>query len=227
LSTLLTNANRKTVYIDEAGDDGFATGSSSEWFVLAGLLVPSDQNPICHRIIRDCRVELKYSNKRILHFRKLNHRQRIAVCRILGSSELKAIAVLIHKSVVIGQQTPRGKRLYLVETAICALLNTAALIAREPMDTSDLEFVFSKCERTDFPLILNSIREHQPQRIIEQSFWKRIGQPKSRNPQFHSGLQLADIVASSCFFAINRNRYGGVEERYRACLSSMLITHNS
>ena len=84
------NVAKFYAYIDEAGDEGFGKlkaarcGGQSRWFALGGILV-SEQNDRCLPQWRDDALTIFENRKRDLHFNKLKHEQKVALCRLLAT----------------------------------------------------------------------------------------------------------------------------------------------
>lgn len=106
------------VYIDEAGDEGFKTPEtpgrgSSEWLVLAGLIVPEEDDLGLSRCVDSLRTLLKKPPPRPLHFRRLRqHSQKRAAMALLAGEAFMFSAVAIHKPQITSAYLRQPPHLY-------------------------------------------------------------------------------------------------------------------
>lgn len=100
-----------SAYVDEAGDEGFGklrlpgTTGQSHWLGVGAVLV-SERNDRFMPSWRDEIVSLfpKKKNQRDLHFRHLNHSQRVAACNILREKPLGICVIASNKETILDSQ---------------------------------------------------------------------------------------------------------------------------
>jgi len=86
------------IYIDESGDEGFLFGKgSSNWFVLSAVVTNRDKDLQVIKLVDEIRMELNKPQRTQLHFADLKHEQRLPYIKKISDSDLKVIAVLVHK----------------------------------------------------------------------------------------------------------------------------------
>lgn len=91
-------------YIDEAGDEGFKNpgavgrGTSSEWLVLAAVIVAEEDDLALSRVVNRLRILLNKPPPRPLHFRFLrSHAKKRAAMDMLGAEPFVFSAVALWK----------------------------------------------------------------------------------------------------------------------------------
>lgn len=220
-------------YIDEAGDEGFGklSGASpsgqSHWLSLGALIV-SEEND---RFVTGWRDEIiaKFPRKRSrdLHFRHLNHSQRIVACRILAEKPV-GISVVSSNKITINSHPNRDifKRKghlynYLVRFLLERVTGVCARAGRRSGDGSaSLRIVFSRRGGTDYHsmkdylfLMRDRLEKIPPIASID---WRAFD-PNDISVVNHSksaGLQLADVATSATATGLEPDVYGNPEPRY-------------
>jgi Protein of unknown function (DUF3800) len=85
-------------YIDEAGDEGFKfEKGSSEWFVLSAVVARRTRDTELVHMIRESLKELNKPKNHVLHFRKLDHYQRVFLIDRVATAPCRVVTVLVHK----------------------------------------------------------------------------------------------------------------------------------
>lgn len=216
-------------YIDEAGDEGFAFGpqgfGSSDWFVLAAIVLPGNQELEVVGAVKRTRESLGRGKDDPLHFRKLVHAKRRPWLRTLASLPARIAAVAIDKQRLVPAESFQGRaRLYFkaVELLAAEISSLAAAAPAGSAVNGPLQMVFSNRE---------SLSQH---RLASHLFdLRRAGAPginweildpaalKARPHRQVAGLQVADAVASALFMSLNRNAYGDKEAEYLELLSPL------
>lgn len=89
-------------YIDESGDEGFTTPEkhgqgSKEWLVLAGIIVPGEDDHSASGAADRLRSLLGKPPPKPLHFRDLKHSGRRAAMQQLADEDFTFSVVAIHK----------------------------------------------------------------------------------------------------------------------------------
>lgn len=102
------------LYIDEAGDDGLKrvmpidNPGSSEWLVIAGLLVRAEDEAKCRRWLDDIRADINAQQSTTLHFRKLSPSKRLRASQMLDDLPVRVFAVCSNKKNMRGYNNARA-----------------------------------------------------------------------------------------------------------------------
>jgi Protein of unknown function (DUF3800) len=234
-------------YVDEAGDEGFGklrqpgTSGQSKWFALGATLV-SEQNDKFIPSWRDEVMSL-FPNKQArsdLHFRNLNHNQRVASVKLLSEKQLGICVVASNKETIIDsskKQIFKEKQhlynylvRYLMERLTHACYQKVALDGNRP---ARLFVTFSRRAGTDyavmqkyFELMRDGMEVMQSKRSIN---WQVFNPADIRveNHAVRAGLQIADVVTSASFAALEPNEFGNIEPRYALQLKNRFLKENS
>lgn len=226
-----------TVYIDESGDEGFTflpnEQGSSRWLVLSAVVFRHANDLDAVNLMRDVRMVLNKQHKQALHFRDLKHEHRVPYARAIGAAKLRTVSVLIHKpSIKEPERFQSGKfRLYRYATRL--LLERVSWLCRDYRKKDEgngtANITFSNRGMMSYDALraylqhLRELREAQDIRVD----WSVVQpeQVKAINHDQLAGLQIADAVASGFYFAVNRNPYGDVEDRYVRLMAPTLYRH--
>jgi hypothetical protein len=218
-------------YIDESGDEGFSFGKgSSEWFVLSAVITRKTTDLAVVKLVDRVRTLLGKPVRKPLHFRDLKHEQRLPFVAEIAKANLRAVSVLIHKpSLLEPEKFQERYRLYFY--AVRYLLERVSWFCRDhrsPHDAGDgsADFVFSNrsgmsyAEMREYLGVLRQQTELADVRID----WNVV------NPEQLTalaagklmGLQIADAVAGSFFYAVQPSRLGFTEDRYARMLKPIV-----
>lgn len=217
---------RYIAYIDEAGDFGLRNiapidpRGASEWLVLAAVVVRAEAEPNLVGEFRRLRTAIKNTQSPAMHFRSLSDRQKKAVCTWLASINCRLFVVISNKQNMRRHRNRRAAqashtsawfywwmcRLLLERvTDFCERRNERDHTARakvrvELSRRTDLKYreltnYLAKLELQEAPVVAKRL-----------PCWSVVD-----FQQFHAfdhdtrtGLQLADVVASAFYQAINR-----------------------
>ena len=232
-------------YIDEAGDEGFGKlktgrcGGQSRWFALGAILV-SDHNDRYLPQWRDEAVEIFEHKRRDLHFNKLKHEQKVALCRLLSEKSF-GISVICSDKIEItrlrGDLYEKYKEKghlynYLTRFLLERLTTACAYKAKLNGTQAQLEVTFSRRAGTDYSVMRDYLflmrdgkEKLPPVRSIDWS----VLNPEDIKVENHSkraGLQLADVVTSATYAGLEPNLYGDVETRYARSLARRFLKEN-
>jgi hypothetical protein len=225
------------VYIDESGDEGFVFNSdgsgSSRWLVLSAVIVRKKNDLSLVRLLEHVRDLLGKAPKKELHFRDLKHEQRVPYIKQIANAQVKAISVLIHKPSLRDPEKFQSEKFLLYRYASRYLLERVSWLCRDKHNPdegdgrADIIFsnrsIMSYKDLTDYLHMLKTKSDPLSVRID----WNVID-PERVSAVDHSklaGLQIADAVASSFFYAVNLNRYGEVEDKYARLLLQNCYRH--
>jgi hypothetical protein len=210
-------------YIDESGDEGFRFhGGSSHWFVLSAVVTRKKEDLETVKLIDDVRKELKKPDKIPLHFRDLKHEQRLPYVNKIANANLRIITVLIHKpSLKEPEKFQQRYRLYFY--GVRFLFERLSWYCRDHKTRHDVgdgsaEIIFSNRSGMSY----DDLREYfdlikmQANVMDVRIEWVAIKpeQIAAYTPGRRMGLQIADAVASSYYYAVQPTAYGFTEDRY-------------
>lgn len=222
------------VYIDESGDEGFNFGKgASEWFVLSSVITRKGRDIETVKLIDRVRSRLGKPPKKPLHFRDIRHEHRLPYIGEISQSPIRAISVMVHKpSLNEPEKFREPYRLH--HYTLRFLLERVSWCCRDYRRLSDggdgsVEIVFSNRagmsyqEIRDYLNLLHGLSDVWDVRID----WNVIntGQISTFTPGKRMGLQIADAIASSVFYAVNPSRLGYTEDRYVRMLKPVTYHH--
>ena len=218
------------VYIDESGDEGFvfhADGSgSSKWLILSALVTRQETDLETVKLIDQVRSQLGRLPRTPLHFRDLKHEQRIPYVRAIAAAKVRTVSVLIHKPSISEPEKFKAEKYLLYRYASRVLLERVSWLCRdsrkEGAGNGEADIIFSNRSKMSYDELRNYLHtlkaKSDPFNVTID--WSVINPDtvQAINHEKLMGLQLADAVASSLYYAVNVNRYGDTEPRYQAIL---------
>jgi hypothetical protein len=218
-------------YIDESGDEGFKfldrERGSSRWFVLSATVVRKSNDLNMVEVARAARALLGKPDKYVLHFRELKHEHRVPLVRLIGNAPVRTVSILVHKPSIPNPESFQhdGHKLYRYCTRL--LLERVSWLCRSNASSGSgctADLVFSNRSAMSYDELRSYLRllKKQSESSADISVkWDAIHPDRVRavNHDQLAGLQIADAVASSMFFAANRTQYGEVEEGYMRLLN--------
>ncbi len=218
-------------YIDESGDEGFTfrvDGSgSSRWLVLSALVMRKENDIAVVRVAEEARSILRKPSKHPLHFRDLKHEQRVALSRLIGQMPSRTVTVLIHKPSIPDPEIFQREAYSLYRYASRLLLERVSWLCRDHRrkDVGDgqVELIYSNRSAMSYEVLrsyLEQLRSDTERKDIRIE-WDVINPAAVRavNHDQLAGLQLADAVATSAYYAVASNVYGDTEDRYLRLLA--------
>jgi len=219
------------VYVDESGDEGFSFGrGSSDWFVLSAVITREAKDLQVVKLVDKVRTQLGKPDKMPLHFRDLKHEQRLPFMAEIASADLRTASVLVHKpSLKEPEKFQERYRLYFY--AVRYLFERVSWYCRDhktPRDRGDgsAGMIFSNRSGMSYDEMkdyLGYLEENTgPFDVrIEWSVVKP-SQIVAFSPGKRMGLQIADAVASSFFYAVQPTQHGFTEDRYARMLKPVV-----
>ena len=252
----MASAATFVAYIDEAGDEGFKfeKGSSgekgsSEWLVLGAVILRRASEMPEIRLVDDVRARLnrgrkpdrQFPAKKALHFRDLEHDVRKYYAARIAKANLTSVVVLIKKQdLLAGNETSaeeREVRAVLYDVAVLALIETISHhCAREYTadDTGDgsINLVFSSNGSVNYDKLRNTIEGvlADPSAFSYEGYSEReVIRPAQVQAIMHSksmGLQIADAVTSSYYYAVENSADGFTEDAYVRLLLPCAYQHS-
>jgi hypothetical protein len=219
------------VYVDESGDEGFSFGQgSSEWFVISAVITRKAKDLDTVKLVDSVRARLKKPDKKPLHFRDLRHEHRLVFVDAISKAALKTVTVLAHKpSLKEPEKFQERYRLYFCSVRF--LLERVSWFCRDHRLAHDpgdgtAEIVFSNRSGMSY----DDLRQYMSTLKLQSQVQDvRIDWSIIKPDEFTAftagkrmGLQIADALASSFFYAVQSSQYGFVEGRYARMLKPVV-----
>ena len=225
-----------TAYIDESGDEGFVflpgEKGSSRWLVLSAVVFRKAKDLEAVRVMREVRTLLGKDPKKALHFREMKHEHRVPYVRALATAPIRTVSVLIHKPSITEPEKFQSEAFRLYRYATRLLVERVSWLCRDTRKDNEgdgsCELIFSNRSAMSYEDLRNYLLhlKDKPGTDIRID-WNAIKpeQVRAVNHDQLAGLQMADAVASSLFFAVNLTQYGEVEDRYFKMLRPTIYRH--
>lgn len=225
------------VYVDESGDEGFKfapDGShnwSSHWFVISAVIVRTENEMEQVGVIDEIRQRLGKGRSFSVHCREMKHEQRALCAQLIGQKRFRTVSVAVYKPEIDDPERFRDRyRLYFYATRY--LLERVSWLCRDtrkqPADKAEIVFSnragMSYSELRDyFARLMRNSANGDDVRID----WSVIdcNLIRSETHQKLMGLQVADVVASSTFYALHHNRLGLTETSYLRRIKGIVYKH--
>ncbi len=215
------------VYVDESGDEGFSFGQgSSDWFVLSAVITRKAIDLDTVKLVDTVRTRLNKPDTKPLHFRDLRHEHRLVFVDAISTAAVKTVTVLAHKpSLKEPEKCQERYRLYFYSVRF--LLERVSWFCRDnPLvhDSGDgsAEVVFSNRSGMSYEDLRQYMAALKLQSQVQdvRIDWAIIKPEEitAFTAGKRMGLQIADALASSFFYAVQPSRYGYVEGRYARML---------
>lgn len=222
-------------YIDESGDDGWQNlggrgrgeeGASSEWLVLAGVLIAAEDDADRTRVIDRLRAEV--GPKAVpgrplkpLHWRQLraDHVKKKRAVAILADEPLEMCIVALWKPALADAAPGLRKKGYLYNYATRFLVERLSWFATRKR--RDVTLCFENRAMTKYGEMQHYIRavSAQPGSSIERHHLRDVRTVNSAS----RGAQLADYYASAIGEALEPDRFGAREASYLFALRHQLF----
>ena len=175
-------------------------------------------------------------NRRDLHFRTLNHAQRVAAVKLLAEKPMGVCVVASNKETILDaveKETFKKKQHlynYLVRFLMERLTELCARKAKvEAVESARLFVTFSRRAGTDYQVMRDYFgfmrdgkEKLQPVRSVDWSVFSPAD-VRVENHSMRAGLQIADVVTSATYAALEPNEFGDVEPRYALLLKNRFL----
>lgn len=225
-----------TAYIDESGDEGFVflpgEKGSSRWLVLSAVVFRKSKDLEAVRVMREVRTLLGKDPKKALHFREMKHEHRVPYVRALAMAPMRTVSVLIHKPSISEPEKFQTEAFRLYRYATRLLVERVSWLCRDTRKDNEgdgsCELIFSNRSAMSYEDLRNYLLHLKDKPGTDVRIdWNAIGpqQVRAVNHDELAGLQIADAVASSLFFAVNLTQYSEVEDRYFRMLRPTIYRH--
>jgi hypothetical protein len=236
---------RFVAYIDEAGDEGLGklranpSPAQSKWLTIGGILVREEHDRNLPQWRDEIMALFPAKRRRDLHFRTLNHDQKVAAVEYLAGKPFGVCCVCSNKITLCDEGalfkrfTQKG---YLYNYLTRYLLERLTSAVKDAADRTgqkaELRVVFSRRGGTDYQsmndymtLMRDGLERVRPVRSIVWSVFS----PDNIKVENHSrwaGLQIADVVTSATTAGLEPNIYGNYEPRYANTLAKRFLSRN-
>lgn len=226
-------------YVDESGDEGFVfnpDGSGSRrWLVLSAAVVRRKHDHGLVPLMAEVRKLLGKAPKAQLHFSDLKHEQRVPYVRHIAAHPLRTVSVLIHKPSIQEPEKFQAEKFLLYRYAARFLLERVSWLCRdhraEGEGNGQVETIFSNRSIMSYDELRAYLRllKEQSDPMDVRIDWSVVDPDhvSAVNHEQLAGLQVADAVASSLYYAVQPNRYGETEEKYAALLKPTFYRHKT
>lgn len=228
------------VYIDEAGDEGFGklkgdgqVGGQSHWLAIGGCIVSAENDQRLPTLKREIMARFPQRSRRDLHFRDLNHDQKIVACQEIGKFPLGAAVMLSNKTTIPGTRfAPIFKQKgYLYNYLVRWLLERVTYACRHgaKQEPCRVRLVFSRRGGTDYHSMQEYLRlmrdGRELMRPVRSIVWDvlNIEDVIVEDHSKWAGLQIADCITSAFWTAVEPNIYGNHEPAYAQLLKSRVL----
>ena len=215
-------------FIDESGDDGLGKyrepgkrGGASQWLVISALVVRAVHSLDAVSWRDEINGLMPDRKRRELHFKDLNHGQRLAAARLISEKPVRVTSVLAYKP-TIPEGTYRSKnQLYFYLTRF--LLERVSWLCRDlrpkaPEGDGRVKITFSRRGGMSYPDFQEYLRTLKSDTSGDVRVHWPVVDIDSVSATDHSRsaqLQLADVAASSFAYGVEPDQYGNCESRRR------------
>lgn len=214
-------------FIDESGDDGLGKyrqpgqrGGASQWLIISALVFRSifEVDAVAWR--DEINSLMPDKKKRDLHFKNLNHGQRLAATRYLSGKPVRVLSVLAHKPSMDVKIYSEKNQLYFYLTRY--LVERLSWLSRDyrpraPEGDGRIRITFSRRGGMSYPDFQDYLRKlkgddngdvriHWP--VVD------IDSVSAADHSLSASLQLADVAASAFAYGVEPDQYGNCEARY-------------
>ena len=205
---------------------------SSRWLVLSAVVFRKSKDPEAVRVMREVRALLGKDPKKALHFREMKHEHRLPYVRALAAAPLRTVSVLIHKPTITEPEKFQSEPFRLYRYATRLLVERVSWLCRDFRKDNEgdgsCELVFSNRSAMSYDDLRSYLTRLKDKPNSDARIdWTAIHPQKVRavNHDQLAGLQMADAVASSLFFAVNLSQYAEAEDRYYRMLRPTVYRH--
>ncbi len=226
-------------FIDEAGDDGFAkyrepgkNGGSSHWLVLSACIIRKT-NSLEATIWRDEILRKIQKDRRLLHFKDLDHSKRVVAAQCLYEKPVRITSVLASKRFIRCDVYKNKNQLYfymaryLIERIswLCRDLRS-----RAPEGNGQVAIMFFRRGGMSYDEFRSYLRHLKTEAKEDARIHWPVIDIDAVTAHDHSriaALQLVDIAASSFLAAVEPNLYGDCEGRYAGLLKPRVYSRDN
>lgn len=233
-------AHSFVAYIDEAGDDGLPghyrqpgrQGGASHWLTIGAVVwrMSRDLDFVGHarNIIKQLPPQ---KQKKPLHFKELDHPQRIMAINGILDKPMRLTAVIANKPVIPEGIYVQKNQLY---HYVCRyLVERISWLCRDlrksvPEGDGRVKIIFARRGGMSYPQFQNYLHFLHNQDETE-IHWPviDIDGVEAYDQSERYGLQLADIAVSGLNAALEPDFYGNAEDRFARSLKPMIYNRGT
>ncbi len=226
-------------FIDESGDDGFrrfreagSNGGSSRWLVLSALVIRQTHSLEAVAWRDEISGRMPERKSRDLHFKNLNHGQRVVTVQSLASRPVRVMSVLAAKERIRSDVYVEKNQLYFNLTRY--LIERISWLCRDlrpsvPEGDGRVAITFSRRGGMSYKAFQEYLRRlERAQDDDVRIHWPviDIDAVKALDHSRNASLQLADAAASAFAASLEPDRYGNCELRYAELLKPVTYHRN-
>lgn len=230
-------------YIDEAGDTGLERVrpidpvGATEWLCLSCVLIRANNEPLVPNWVRDIRENIEATSADILHFRRLSPTRKRVVCELVAELPVRLFAVTSNKKNMRQYRNERAEKRgsqqwfynWCIRLLVERITDYCALDCRKrgvPPELVKVEFARRGGHRYSQTSAYQELIKRQA-RGGRMYLTRRIPKWEVMNWRLFNdheanelaGLQLADVVASAFYTAVDYLDTGPCEPTYAKALS--------
>lgn len=228
-------------YIDESGDDGLpghfrqpgGEGGPSHWLAIGATVWRQSRDLDMVGFAREIISNLpKQRKSKALHFKDLDHAQRVMAISGLATQPFRVTGIFAHKPIIPNGIYIEKNQLYHYMTRY--LIERLSWLCRDYRPfvregDGRVKIVFSRrggMSYEDFQDYLRHLRDsHDPEIQIHWPVIDIDGLEAVDHSQRY-GLQLADLAISGLRAAVEFDRYGNLEPRFAETLKPRVYERN-
>jgi hypothetical protein len=214
-------------YIDESGDEVFTfreDGSgSSRWFVLSAAIVRRVDDLASVPALRSVREKLRWDSKKAFHFSAMKHEARLVLLHEMSRLSFQTVTIASYKPDIEDPDRSRSNKFFLYRDLTRLLVERVSWLCRDHLQPGEgdgtVELIFSDRASMSYDDIrghIDGLRDRYWTGLSVDIHWPSIDTARLRAVA-HSqlaGLQIADAVATSYYYAINLSRFGIADPSY-------------
>ncbi|MEN2787846.1 DUF3800 domain-containing protein [Sphingomonas qilianensis] len=234
-------AHSFVAYIDEAGDDGLTGkyrsagrgGGASHWLTIGASVWRQSRDLDAVQWAKAILAQMPQQKRsKPLHFKELDHPQRVMAIDGICGKPIRCIAVIANKPIIPDGMYPAKNQLY---HYMCRyLIERISWLCRDlrptvPEGDGRVKIVFSRrraMNYDDFQSYMQHMRDlADPEIKIHWPVIDVLGiEAFDHGARF--GLQLADLAVSGLTAALEPDFYGNVEPRFARMLKPTVYNRN-
>ncbi|OWV77273.1 hypothetical protein ATY76_04885 [Rhizobium sp. R339] len=233
-------------YIDESGDPGLkrvrpidATGST-EWMTISAVVIRRERDTNLVQWVADINRKIENSNTQIIHFKDLTADQKLTVCSELNVLPVRLFVVASNKKNMRGYKNERAEKAgskqwfynWLVRLLIERVTDWCFRYAnRRRLERRHVKFIFSQSGGHSYSQTaayheLLKMQSRGGRMVLTKRVprWEVMSFKLVENyPHYQrAGLQLADVVASAFYQAVDNLDTGPCEPKYAIALENRM-----
>jgi len=155
--------------------------------------------------------------------------------RQIAANPLRTVSVLIHKPSIQEPEKFQAEKFLLYRYAVRFLLERVSWLCRDHRSEGEgngqAEIIFSNRSIMSYENLRAYLRllKDQSDPMDVRIDWSVVDPARvsTVNHEQLAGLQVADAVASSLYYAVQQSRYGEIEEKYAAMLKPTFYRHKN